>query len=391
MFRKLKNIYHLIIATLSVVRYLYPAKNLIVIGVTGTDGKTTTSSLIYQILKLSGKNVSLITSVNAKIGNDEYDTGFHVTTPDPMALQRFIKKAKDIGSKYLVLETTSHALDQNRVIGCNYYMGVITNVTHEHLDYHLTYTKYLKTKAKLFKNVKFSVLNIEDKSYDFLKKVASGKVITYGLHKGNYNLKNFKFETKLPGTFNQYNCLAAIASCKSLGIEEKIIQKGVLTFNPVVGRMDEIKNDRGIKILIDFAHTPNALEKALKVAKGMSKRRVISVFGSAGLRDKTKRPLMGHFASSNADVVILTAEDPRTENVNDIIDQIAQGIKTGKQLFKVPDRQEAINKAINEIGRKGDLIIITGKGHEKSMCFGTKEYPWSDYEAVQNALKEQTS
>lgn len=394
MLRKVKNIFHLIIAFFAVLVNGYPARKLKVIGITGTDGKTTTSSLIYHILNSAGKKVSLITSVSAKIGDKEYDTGFHVTTPDPKAVQKFIKKAVSIGSEYLVLETTSHALDQNRVFGCNYLIGVITNVTHEHLDYHKTYKNYLNTKAKLFKKVKYSVINIDDKSYEYLKKVASGQVITYGLNKGNYNLKNFKFETRLPGTYNKYNCLAAISATKSLGIDDTTIKKAVLSFKPVIGRMDEVKNDqsasRRIKIIIDFAHTPNALEVALKTATGMTKNqgKLISVFGSAGLRDETKRPLMGNAASSNADVIVLTAEDPRTENVNDIIEQIASGCKKAKLLYKIPDRQEAINFAINEIAKPNDLVIITGKGHEKSMCFGKTEYPWSDYEAVQKAFKK---
>lgn len=393
MLRKLKNISHLIIAFFAVLVNGYPARKLKVIGVTGTDGKTTTSSLIYHILTTAGFKASLITSVSAKIGDKEFDTGFHVTTPSPFSLQKFIKKAKSVGSEYLVLETTSHGLDQNRVFGCNYHMGVITNVTHEHLDYHKTYQNYVKAKSKLFKSVKYSVINIDDKSYDYLKKHASGQIISYGLNRGNYNLKNFKFETKLPGTYNKYNCLAAISAAKSLGISDTVIKKAILSFKPVIGRMDEIKNNKNIKIIIDFAHTPNALEVALKTAKATIKNngKLISVFGSAGLRDQTKRPLMGAAAEKFADVIILTAEDPRTEDVNDIIDQIAAGCKKAKNLYKVPDRQEAINKALNEIAKPNDLVIITGKAHEKSMCFGKTEYPWSDYEAVSRALKKQTS
>jgi len=207
------------------------------------------------------------------------------------------------------------------------------------------------------------------------------------LNKGNYNLKNYKFETHLPGIYNKYNCLAAISAAKSLDLENTVINKSLLSFKPVTGRMDEIKNSKNIKIIIDFAHTPNALKNALVVAKSLSKGKVISVFGSAGLRDISKRPLMGQAATADADVVILTAEDPRTEDVNDIIEQIAKGCNKTKRLYKIPDRQEAINKAINEIAKPNDLVIITGKGHEKSMCFGKIETPWSDYEAVQKALK----
>lgn len=391
MLRKVKNFFHLITAFLAVLVNGYPARKLKVVGVTGTDGKTTTASLIYHILTQSGLKASLITSVSAKIGDKEYDTGFHVTTPSSFALQKFIKKAKNVGSEYLILETTSHGLDQNRVFGCNYFMGVITNVTHEHLDYHKNYQNYLKTKAKLFKRVRISILNIDDKSYDYIKKNTSGQIITYGLNRGNYNLKNFKFETKLPGVYNKYNCLAAISTAKSLGIFDSDIKRAVNSFKTVTGRMEEIKNDqsasRRIKIIIDFAHTPNALEVALKTAKGMTRGKLISVFGSAGLRDFTKRPLMGAAADKYADVIILTAEDPRTEDVNKIIDQISSGIKK-TIVHKIPDRQEAINFAISQ-AKINDTVIITGKAHEKSMCFGKTEYPWSDYEATSNALNKQ--
>lgn len=391
MLRKFKNLAHLAVAFLAVLVNGYPARKLKVVGVTGTDGKTTTASLIYHILTQSGLKASLITSVSAKIGDKEYDTGFHVTTPSSFALQKFIKKAKNVGSEYLILETTSHGLDQNRVFGCNYFMGVITNVTHEHLDYHKNYQNYLKTKAKLFKRVRISILNIDDKSYDYIKKNTSGQIITYGLNRGNYNLKNFKFETKLPGVYNKYNCLAAISTAKSLGIFDSDIKRAVNSFKTVTGRMEEIKNDqsasRRIKIIIDFAHTPNALEVALKTAKGMTRGKLISVFGSAGLRDFTKRPLMGTAADKYADVIILTAEDPRTEDVNKIIDQISSGIKK-TIVHKIPDRQEAINFAISQ-AKINDTVIITGKAHEKSMCFGKTEYPWSDYEATSNALNKQ--
>lgn len=389
MVQKVKNIFHLISAIIAVIINGYPARKLKVIGVTGTDGKTTTSTLIYHILTVAGLKASLITSVSAKIGDKEYDTGFHVTTPNSFALQKFIKKAKKIGSEYLVLETTSHGLDQNRVFGCNYLIGVITNVTHEHLDYHKTYENYVKTKAKLFKKVKFSIINIDDKSYDYLKKHANGQIITYGLNRANYNLKNFKFQTKLPGTYNKYNCLAAIAATKSLEIPDPIIKKALISFKPVIGRMEEIKNNLGFKTIVDFAHTPYALENALKAGKSMLKGngKLISVFGSAGLRDVTKRPLMGQAAAKHADIIILTAEDPRTEDVNDIIEQIAKGIK-GVQLYKIPDRQGAMSFAVKKIAKPGDVIMFTGKGHERSMCYGKTETPWNEHEAVKKTLKK---
>lgn len=410
MFQSLKNIFHLLEAIAAVLYYRYPAKSIRVIGVTGTDGKTTTSTLIHHILEEAKLPSSLVTSVAAYIGGKEYDTGFHVTTPQPINLQRFIRKAVDAKSKYIILETTSHALDQNRVFGANFFIGVLSNITHEHLDYHKTYGKYLHTKARLFKSVKYSVLNEDDESFNMIKNLAGGQVSTYGIKRGKLTPSTFPFKTKLPGLFNKYNCLAAIATCKILKIDDETIRKGILSFNLPLGRMDEIKNNRKIKIIIDFAHTPNGLENALKAGRELlpnPKGRIINVFGAAGLRDFTKRPIMGEIASKYASVIILTAEDPRTESLEKIIDQISQGclkggyeeitLKDTKQnklegkFIKIPDRQKAISVAIRMIAKPGDLVIITGKGHEKSMCFDHSEIPWSDYDAVKIALQKPNS
>lgn len=394
MIQGIKNVYHFFSALLAILAFRYPARQLTVIGVTGTDGKTTTVNLIYHILITSGKKVSLISSVNALIGKKEYDTGFHVTTPNPWALQKYFRQAVDKGCQFMVLEATSHGLDQHRLLGSNFALGVVTNVTHEHLDYHKTYQNYLKAKAKLFQAVKLAVLNQDDKSFSYLKSVVpkKAKLITYGLKKGDFNLKTFKFETSLPGEYNQYNCLAAIAVTCSLGLSDKAIKRGVSSFEPVKGRLEEIDEDQDFKVFIDFAHTPNALESVLKFLKEKKEGKLIAVFGCAGERDKAKRPVMGEISARLTDITVLTTEDPRTEDVNEIIKQIARGCKKaggveGKTFFKVPDRAEAIKFAFKK-AQKGDIIILCGKGHEKSMCFGKTEYPWSDQETARKALRK---
>ena len=366
----------------------YPASDMTVIGVTGTDGKTSTTNLIYHILKSAGFKVSMISTIKAVIGDKEYDTGLHVTNPDPFMLQKLLNEAKENGSKYAVLEVTSHGLAQYRNIGANISIGVITNISHEHLDYHKTMHNYIATKAKILKGVKYSVLNRDDKNFMTLKNHSCGRLFTFGVKKqADFTPKTFSFKTRLPGLYNKYNCLAAIAVARILGVEDEQIRKAVLSFKGIPGRMEEVKNKKGFRVFIDFAHKPNALENILLTSRKMTKGRVIAVFGAAGLRDRTKRPIMGEIAGRLADISVLTAEDPRTENVNRIINQISRGVqKTNGKLYKIPDRRKAINYAIKKLAKKGDLLLFLGKGHEKSMCFGKTEYPWDEKEEIIKAL-----
>lgn len=405
MLQYLKNIYHGLVALFFQCWYGFPSSKLTVIGVTGTDGKTTTTHLIHHLLKSAGKKAGMISSVYAEIGGKQYDTGFHVTTPDPQDIPKYLRQAVDAGENYMVLETTSHALDQNRVVGIDYAIGVITNVTHEHLDYHKTYTDYLKSKEKLLQRAETAVLNKDDESYRLIDLAINRKVITYGIkQEADVTPEKFPFTTSLPGEYNRYNCLAAIAVCKELGISDEKIRKGLETFVGVKGRFEQIANNAGLKIIIDFAHTPNAIKQVLLTIKPGLKGKLIHVFGSAGLRDQTKRPMMGENSARFADMLVLTEEDYRIENVNEIIDAIAQGafkagaIELDKRdykkawsskkpvVFRVPDRQEAVTFAIAKLAKKGDTIILTGKAHEKSLCRGTVEYQWSEHEAVKKAL-----
>jgi len=392
---RLKNLKHFLEAILALIIYRYPGRQLKVIGVTGTDGKTTTVHLIYHLLNTADKKVAFISTVGAKIGKKEIDTGFHVTTPNPWHVQKILRQLVNQKIEYVVLESTSHGLDQHRLLGCNFSIGVLTNITHEHLDYHRTFKRYLKAKAKLFKNVKIAILNRDDKHFNYLKRVAKkAQVISYGIKKkADFTPQNFKFKTSLVGEYNQYNCLAAIATASSLGIEEKVIRKAIQSFKPVKGRMEEIKEGQKFRVIVDFAHTPNSLKQTLKTLRSQipSKSRLITVFGCAGERDREKRPMMGKIATELADLTVLTAEDPRTEDVDEIINQIAKGCQKGggvedKTFFRVPDRQEAINFAIQKLAKKNDIVVICGKGHEKSICFGKKELPWRDQKAAKKAL-----
>ena len=405
MLQTLKNLYHLIQSFIANLYYGFPSQKLKVIGVTGTDGKTTTAHLIYHILKSSGKKVSLISSVYANIAGKTYDTGFHVTTPDVFPLYRFLRQSVDAGDEYFVLETTSHALSQNRTALINYEAGVLTNITHEHLDFHKKFEEYVKSKVILFSNSKIALLNADDKSFPLIKKILdyrtlrvrgllsanpegsqAQKIYTYGIvNKADYNL-NLDLEHHLNLTkFNNYNYLAAYSLCKILGMSEKKITEALKTFKLPPGRLELVVKEP-IKVIIDFAHTPNALHQVLSAVKERfitSHNRLIHVFGAAGRRDQSKRPFMGKESARYADIIILTEEDYRDEDPQKICQEIAKGIK--KNYSIITDRKIAIEKDV-EIVKSGDVIILTGKSHEKSLCRGKKEYPWNEHEAVKKAL-----
>lgn len=392
MWQRIKNIYHFFIAIFVNILFFFPSRKMKVVAVTGTDGKTTTVSLIYHILKSSGAKVSMISSIAAVIDGKSYDTGSHVTTPASFSLQKFLRKARNKKSEYFVLEITSHAIDQNRIVGIPIKVGVLTNVTNEHLDYHKTYDNYLKTKAKLLKKAKICIVNSDDSSYMFLSEVKSEKTqenwITYGLSESSdYNEGTFDIkENNLLGEFNQYNILASVAACRALGITDESIKKALKTFREPIGRVDYVYQE-DFSVMIDFAHTSNASEQILKAVRPTVKGSLIHVFGSAGERDVLKRPFLGEISSQYCDIVILTAEDPRKEDVNAIIAEIEVGVKKEKcEVIRIPDRKEAIQAAI-QMAKKDDLVLITGKSQEGSMNYGKGEEPWDEYKMVKEALE----
>lgn len=383
---------HLPEAIVANIKYGFPSQKLKVIGVTGTDGKTTTVNMIYKILRDAGKKVSMISTINAVIAGDEYDTGFHVTSPPADAIQKYLKMSSEIGDEFFVLEVTSHGLDQFRVWGVNFEVGVITNITHEHLDYHKSLNNYLKTKVKLIKLANFALLNYNDKNLrNLASHIFSGKVRTFGISSGaDVNPSVFPIKLQLPGEFNLSNALAAASVGRLLSIDDGVIKNALENFRSLEGRMEEVKNNKGIKIVIDFAHTPNALTQALKTLRDETHGKLIAVFGAASERDNLKRSLMGEISARFADITILTDEDPRFEPSEKIINNIASGAyhvgaKDDINLFKIPDRAKAIKFSLS-MAKKGDTVAIFGKGHEKSINYHGIEKPWSDRRAVTGAL-----
>jgi UDP-N-acetylmuramoyl-L-alanyl-D-glutamate--2,6-diaminopimelate ligase len=419
----------------------YPSRKLILIGVTGTDGKTTTSTLIHSILKVAtnGK-AGLISTVSADLGGKMVDTGLHVTTPSAPQIQALLAQMVANGLTHCVLEMTSHGLAQGRLNGVDIDVAVLTNVTHEHLDYHGTFEAYRAAKGRMFEMLsksyrkpnqpKISVINADDPNAEFFTAFPTDKIVRYGIreaaevsasvtylpnsaefvvvdrigwrtylreHPGDIADPHFQFfSISLVGEFNVSNSLAAIAVTQTLLGQghkpDSMIQEGLLAVQSIPGRMERIDQGQPYTAIVDFAHTPNALENVLKACRGMltEGKRLIAVFGSAGLRDRDKRRLMAEVSARLADFTILTAEDPRTESLSDILEAMAQGCISqggveGQTFIRVPDRGQALYQAC-QMAQPGDIVITCGKGHEQSMCFGTTEYPWDDRDALRAAI-----
>ncbi len=346
--------------------YGNPSQKLKVIGVTGTKGKTTTVHLLYYILTSLSKKAGIVSSIVAKIGEREIDTGFHITSPDVVSLQKFLKEMVDAGCEYAIIEVSSHGIDQERIAGVKFDVGVLTNIAPEHLDYHKTFKEYKKIKMSFINSAEHKVIAPQKTSLKIL-----------------------------PGEFNNLNLEAAAKALEFFGIDRKDSIKAAKTFKLPQGRLEKIQNNSGVKIFVDFAHTPNSLSASLKYFKTQTKGRVIAVFGCAGERDRKKRFQMGKISAGLSDLSIFTAEDPRTEDLGKILAKMAQGArsaggKEGKNFVRIPERGEAVAFALGS-AKKGDLVAFLGKGHEKSMAYSedgqTYEHPWSDQNKIENFLK----
>ena len=407
------------LAHMAAAWYGFPSRQLLVVGVTGTDGKTTTSTLIASVLECAGYDTGLITTTGARVGKRTLDTGLHVTTPDALQVQSFLREMVTTGLNAAVVESTSHGLDQRRVDGVAFDVAVVTNVTHEHLDYHGTWENYMAAKARLFfltanserkRWPKVAVLNRDDRSFDYLKEMTVEVQVTYGRASSadvhpvevEAGARGVQLSVRTPrglmrvyspllGEFNVYNILAAIAVGEGLALSPEAVAEGIRRVQYIEGRMEPVDEGQDFLALVDFAHSPVALERALKALRRLTRGRLIAVFGSAGLRDVAKRYLMGRIAAELADAVVLTAEDPRTESLEAILAEMARGARDGggvegRTFWCVPDRQRAILHAVR-MAQPGDTVAVFGKGHERSMCFGTVEHPWYDREALRWALR----
>ncbi|MFA4817855.1 MAG: UDP-N-acetylmuramoyl-L-alanyl-D-glutamate--2,6-diaminopimelate ligase [Parcubacteria group bacterium] len=406
--QSIKNIYHLIQAMLANFMYGFPSKSIKVIGVTGTNGKTTTVQMVAKILEEAGKNIAMASTINFKIGEREWKNISHFTTLSPFVVQKFILEAVKARCEYLVLETSSHSLDQYRVWGVDYKTAVITNATREHLDYHRTMDKYRRVKQKLFKKTETAIVNADmEKPEDFLRFDNKNKIIysaknskanvfaadiSLNISSSEFLITNIHFKLNLPGDFNIENALAAISVGVSENISLETCAKALEKIKTVPGRMEYIENNKNLNILVDFALTPDALEKLYALLMKTKKPgvKIIAVFGSCGERDRGKRPIMGEIVSRYADFVVVANDEPYHENPARIIREITAGIKNKKEgvsLLIIPDRREAIRKAL-QLGKADDIIAVTGMGAEESMVVGDQKIPWDDRKVIRELLQE---
>ena len=395
--------YHYVQSIIAGAKYGFPGKKLCVIGVTGTNGKTTTCFMIWKMLNDAGFKTGIMTTVAHGVDKLEPELG-HMTTVDAFTLNQRIKEVEKQGANFLVLEVTSHALAEFRTLGIPFEIGVFTNLTHEHLDYHKTMAGYRAAKGKLIKKAKFSILNADDNATSNYKTIAKD-YLTYGIKAGEYRAENIKLgvdgvrydcrdlhiETKIPGEFNVYNSLAAVLVGKKLGLNNQQIEKGIKALKDVEGRMNIIDEGQNFTVIVDYAHAPDAIEKVFSSVKD-HQGRIISVHGGAGRRDPSTRPIRGAILAQHSDIVIITEDDSRDEDPNKIAAGFVEGAKKhgkilDKDLFVEMDREKAINLALKK-AKKGDLVLILGKGHEKTILRADGPHEFEDIKVAHKLLKK---
>lgn len=387
-------------------RYGNPSKNLKVIAVTGTNGKTTTASYLNEILKEAGLKTAMFSTAVIEIDGNQKINDLNATVASTAKMQEFFVDAKKAKVDYVVLEITSHALHQHKLATVPIEMAIMTNLTQDHLDYHKTMEEYAAAKGRLFAgSPRYIVLNQDDEWFSFFDKYsADEQKITYGETKeADVNIQKVKLfrkgteallvvdhqtkiplATALPGKYNIHNAAAAVSAAYLLGIKVKDIIEGIANLEAVPGRFERAVEGLGYDVIVDYAHTPDALEKLLETAKYITKNRVILVFGATGDRDKAKRPIMGRIAAKLADRIFVTDEESYNEDPKIIRDMVLEGIndaKAGAKTTEIADRKEAIEKAMS-IAKTGDIILITGMGHEKFRIVNGKRLPWNDSDVV---------
>ncbi len=412
--------YHCILAQAGALIYGYPSRKIIVVGVTGTKGKSTTSYLIAKLLESAGYNVGLTSTIIFKIGKEEWLNDKKMTMPGRFGLQKFLRQMVSAGCKYAVIETSSEGIAQYRHAGIDYDLAVFTNLSPEHIESHGSYDRYRGAKGKLFGALrlgrnkglpKTAIINLDDAEADYflkfnvnnvgftlndsyrkeVREIFSAKNILVTDGGSSFAIGGENFETKLLGRFNVYNLVGAIAACKVLGVGAAVLKKAAAKIDLVPGRMEFINEGQNFQVIVDYAHEPASMKALYGIVREIPHERVIHIFGSTGGgRDKSRRPVLGEIADQNAQIVILTNDDPYEENEEKIVNDIKKGIvkkKEGESLFIILDRKKAIEKGI-ELARKGDIVLITGKGSEQKMAIGGKMIKWDDREIAREILNK---
>lgn len=424
LFRLGQPIYHFLLAFSGNIIYRFPGRNIICIGVTGTNGKSTTVELINSVLKADGKKTGMLSTVAFEVAGERRDNVTARTTLGRWQTPRMLREMVKKGVTHAVIEVASEGIMQFRTWGIPFDVAVFTNLSPEHLNTHKTMTRYRNTKGKLFAGLvgskkkifkkdskkirvdKVSVINADDREGKYFASFPADKYFRFGLKRGEIrateiksekNLsfiitdekKNLKINSPLLGTFNAYNILAAYCACRGLGIERQVIKRGVESVALVPGRMQEIPNKKGIRVFVDYAMTPDSYELLYGEMRKLTKGKLITVFGAAGGKDRTKRPKIGKVAATMADLVILTDDEPYNEDPKKIIEEIESGIKpTAFKNYKIiQDRKTALKKSI-ELAKPGDVIVVPGMGHEKNRNVGgNKRIPWDEPKLLADLLK----
>lgn len=392
-------------ARISSTYYGKPAENLKTVGITGTNGKTSTTYMIKSIAEKKGEKVGLIGTIVNMIGDKVLET--ERTTPEAPDLQKLIRQMADEGCTVLVMEVSSHSLDLKRVEGIHYDVGVFTNLTQDHLDYHKTLDNYRDAKKILFYNSKNAVINTDDSSGDYMMEGISAKVFSYGIREkaklsaseieitpagASFDMdiigQKTHIDLKIPGLFSVYNALSAAGACTALGIAPQYIKEGLEALPSVSGRFEVLDTgNRGYTVILDYAHTPDSLQNTLQTVNEFVRGRIVTVFGCGGDRDKGKRPIMGEIAGRLSDFTIITSDNPRTEVPKDIIIQIEDGMKkTNADYICIENRRDAIRYAL-ENARKDDIIVLAGKGHETYQEINKVKYPFDEKVVVREILE----
>jgi len=407
------------LALMSSTLYGHPSRDMLVIGVTGTDGKTTTTTMIHQMLLTAGRSAGSMSTVDIRFGDTIDPNDSRQTTLEALEVQEQLARMRDGGLKFVVVETSSHGLALQRVVGVDYDVAVFTNIAHEHLDFHKTIEAYREAKAQLIDLTaasarkaieKTAVLNRDDPSYAYLVDRPIARQITYGIQldadlkadrveatpeglrvEASTPLGPLALRLKLNGRWNAANALAAAAAGVAVGLTLDEIRQGLESYQGVSGRMERVDLGQPFAVIIDYAHTPQSLEKVLRELRPITKGKLIAVFGSAGDRDREKRPWMGEIAARLSDYAVFTNEDPREEDAMTILSEIAAGAEEvgwseGKQYARIEDRRQGIAHAVRKAG-PGDTILLAGKGHERSILIGRGKQPWDERAAAEAAIR----
>jgi UDP-N-acetylmuramoyl-L-alanyl-D-glutamate--2,6-diaminopimelate ligase len=385
------NLYHLSLAFIGAVVYGFPSRKIKVIGITGTNGKTTVAEMIFRILEKAGYKTAMTNSIEFRIGNKFEKNLLKMTMPGRFKIQKFLRKAVNSGCRYAVLEVTSEGILQHRHRFIDFEAAIFTNLSPEHIERHGGFDNYRKAKGDLFRKTKnIHIINCQDEEVDYFLQFPAEKKYTYGIEKGDINLSNFEIKLNLPGEFNIYNALAAACFGFSQGIDLETCRKAVEEIKEIPGRMEEVI-EKPFRVFVDYAFTPKALEKVYRELRkeiNLNRNKMVCLLGACGGgRDKWKRPVLGKIASDFCQEIIITNEDPYDENPLEIISEVESGIVRKNNVYKIIDRRKAIQKAL-AMADPGDTVIITGKGSEPWMCLGEKEkIPWDDRQIVREEFK----